>query len=639
MKITEAQVRSYYERVLGDRIKSRRGDEAQALCLWHDDRAASLSINMKSGLWHCHAGCSGGDVFSFERKRSDCTFPAAKKAVLGESEPKIKVTYDYRDENRTLLYQVLRLDPKDFSQRRPDGNGGWVKNLKGTRRVPYRLPEVIAADTVFLPEGERDCDRLASLGLTASTNSGGGGTWRDELSQHFAGKRIIILPDNDSLGQKHAHNVAHSLHSVAASVRIVELSGVPEKGDISNWLDAGHTKEELLAIAKNTPLYDPEKVSATYRDVVVAETKIRFRTAAEIARRTPQDINWIALPWVARGSITEVGGKIKAAGKTTWVTHLTRAVLDGAEFMGQPTTKTSVVYLTEQPPASFRVALERADLLDREDFAALLWHESIGIPWAEVVSEAVKECQRRGASLMVVDTIGQFANLKGDSENDAAGALGIMKPLQEAASSGLGIIVIRHERKSGGEVGDAGRGSTAFGGAVDVVLSLRRREGGARQSLRVIHSLSRFTETPNELVIELTDQGYVALGETYIVQAKEAEEPIMAVMPTLEADAITLEDLIEASEVKRGTAQKALKNLLTEERLAETGEGKKGSPYQYWKPEKVSATTTSLGGRNKMRRKRPQRANPCRKSPSSHFPKAKKQGPTASGRIFDQASD
>ena len=96
-------------------------------------------------------------------------------------------------------------------------------------------------------------------------------------------------------------------------------------------------------------------------------------------------------------------------------------------------------------------------------------------------------------------------------------------------------------------------------------------------------------------VIELTDQGYVALGDSYIVQAKEAEELIMEVMPTSEADAITLEKLIEASEVRRGTAQKALTNLLAEGRINKLGKGKKGSPYKYWKPEKVSATTISLG--------------------------------------------
>ena len=96
-------------------------------------------------------------------------------------------------------------------------------------------------------------------------------------------------------------------------MRIVELSGVPEKGDVSNYLDAGHTKEELLAIAGNAPPDDPKKVSATYRNGVVAETKIKFRTAAEIARQTPEEVDWIALPWVAKGSITEVVGKIKAA--------------------------------------------------------------------------------------------------------------------------------------------------------------------------------------------------------------------------------------------------------------------------------------------------------------------------------------
>ena len=598
LNITPTQCGAYYQRVLGDKIKARRGDEAQALCLWHNDRAASLSINMKSGLWHCHAGCGGGDVFSFERKRSGCTFPAAKKAILGESEPKIQVTYDYRDENGTLLYQVLRYDPKDFSQRRPDGNGGWVKNLKGTRRIPYRLPEVNAADMVFLPEGERDCDRLASLGLTASTNSGGGGTWRDELSQHFAGKRIIILPDNDPLGQKHAHNVAHSLHGVAASVKVLPLPGLPDKGDVSDWLDAGHGKEEFLALVSKAPLWDPKKSFCPPKVDVWAERKIQFRTAADIARQTPEEVDWIAFPWIAKGSITEVAGKIKAAGKSTWITHMARAILDGADFMGQPTTKSAVIYLTEQPPASFRVALERADLLSREDFVALFWHEAVGTPWPEVVNEARKECQRRGAKLLIVDTIGQFANLRGDGENDAAAALQVMKPLQEVAASGLGVIVVRHERKSGGDVGDFGRGSTAFGGAVDVVLSIRRPKGNTRQTLREIQSLSRFSETPNELVIELTDDGYSALGEMHTVQTKEAEEPILAATPSSEEDAIRLKDIIEASGVKRATAQRAIKNLLAEAKIVKLGSGKRGDPYRFWTPEKVSAQTTSLYGQN-----------------------------------------
>ena len=212
------------------------------------------------------------------------------------------------------------------------------------------------------------------------------------------------------------------------------------------------------------------------------------------------------------------------------------------------------------------------------------------------MNEARKECQRRGAKLLIVDTIGQFANLRGDGENDAAAALQVMKPLQEVAASGLGVIVVRHERKSGGDVGDSGRGSSAFAGAVDVVLSIRRLKGNTRQTRRVIQSLSRFSETPNELVIELTVDGYSALGEMHTVQTKEAEEPILAATPSSEEDAICLKDLIEASGVKRATAQRAIKNLLAEAKIMELGSGKRGDPFRYWKPEIHSAQTASLYG-------------------------------------------
>src|SRR5579862_6983299 len=90
---------------------------------------------------------------------------------------------------------------------------------------------------------------------------------------------------------------------------------------------------------------------------VRAERKIIFMTAAEIAAQTSEEVPWIARPWVASGAITEVDGQVKTAGKTTWVTHLCRAVLDGEEFMGEPTCQSPIVYLTEQPSSSFRATL------------------------------------------------------------------------------------------------------------------------------------------------------------------------------------------------------------------------------------------------------------------------------------------
>lgn len=262
-------------------------------------------------------------------------------------------------------------------------------------------------------------------------------------------------------------------------------------------------EREVESIAHSVARYPAaEFVSDHIGERVWSERKLTFHTAAQIARETPAQVEWVARPWIARGSVTELVGKVKAAGKTTWMTHLIRAVLDGAEFMGEPTAKTPVVFLTEQRPGTVREALRRADLLSRDDLHILYWHDTIGLAWPDVVHIAGDYCLKVGAKLLVVDTVSQFAGLRGDSENDAGAALETVQPLQELAALNIGICAVRQERKGGGEVGESGRGSSAFAGAADIVLALRRGEGNTRPTVRVIHALSRYDETPDSLVID-----------------------------------------------------------------------------------------------------------------------------------------
>ena len=254
-------------------------------------------------------------------------------------------------------------------------------------------------------------------------------------------------------------------------------------------------------------------LSAALKGEVSAERKIKFRTAKEVADETPPKTEWAAFPYLAKGAITEVDGKIKVGGKTTWVSHMAACILQGEPFMGEPTTMTSAIFLTEQPPASFRKVLERAGLTEREDLHILHWHDVAGMEWSEVAHYAMEKAQKVGARVLFVDTLGQFAGIRGDGENSAGEAHRAMQPLQEAAAKGLAVCITRHERKGGGEVGESGRGSSAFGGAVDIILSIRRADGNVRPTVRVIESLSRFEETPDKLVIELTPDGYRSLGD------------------------------------------------------------------------------------------------------------------------------
>jgi DNA primase len=176
-------------------------------------------------------------------------------------EGKIIKTYDYRDESGELLYQVVRFEPKDFQQRRPNGKGGWIWNLEGVRCVLYRLPELIRAtmqDWVFIVEGEKDSDRLWEMAFPATTCPMGAGKWDSQYNQYFKGRLVVIIPDNDRVGKEHAEQVASALFGVAGQVRIVELPGLPEKGDVSDWLDSGHDSQELIQLIDQATPYDPK---------------------------------------------------------------------------------------------------------------------------------------------------------------------------------------------------------------------------------------------------------------------------------------------------------------------------------------------------------------------------------------------
>ena len=315
------------------------------------------------------------------------------------------------------------------------------------------------------------------------------------------------------------------------------------------------------------------------------EGELPFKTAREIEQETPTEVPWRAKPLLSDGAITEVDGKVKASGKTTFVLHVCSAIVRGRPFMGERTQKSGVVFLTEQSGPSFGEALEDADLLDREDFVILQYSDVVGKDWSMVANAAADEAIRRGYKVLVVDTIGQFTGLRGDAENNAGAALEAMGPLQEAAARGLVVIFTRHERKSGGEVGDSGRGSSAYSGAVDRILSLSRPEGKTRNTVRKIETLGRFTETPAVLMVEKTEKSYRSLGTEEAVEKNEARTRLLEAAPTSEAEAKPKKDLLDEAKVKYATGHYVLGELVNAGGLRRVGEGKKGDPHKFWRPD------------------------------------------------------
>lgn len=181
----------------------------------------------------------------------------ARRGGLGQEDQ----VYRYHGLDGKVLFEVVRFkNPKDFRQRQPKGNGKYQWDLKGIEPVLYKLNILAAADPatpIWITEGEKDADRLGALGLLATTNPMGAGKWRDSYAETLRGRHVAIIPDNDDKGRDHAQQVARSLHGVAASVRIVELPGVPDKGDASDYLAAGGTLDQLRQLAKKAPAWTP----------------------------------------------------------------------------------------------------------------------------------------------------------------------------------------------------------------------------------------------------------------------------------------------------------------------------------------------------------------------------------------------
>lgn len=386
---------SYQELVsrLGDRNPKQDRDGTLFFCPCHPDgqkhgkRSARVwpRPDGSAGV-KCFAGCNAKDIFlalGFDLSNNG----------NGNRRQEPVATYDYRDADGKLGWQVVRGQNKEFWQQRPDGRGGWLKNLQGVKPLLYRLPETLAAvqkgETVFIPEGEKDCNNLARLGLAATTNScGAPGKWPDTFSDYLIGADVVILPDNDDPGQSHADKVALSLQGKARSVKVVALPGLPEKGDVSDFLASGGTKEQLLQIVAETLEWEPEQAhprstfEENWPDPEPIQTTLRpvdallpemipepFRGwVLDVSYRMQCPVDFVAIATIIEtGSVIGAGCDMRPKEKDDWkvVSNLWGGVIARPSML-----KTPALAEAMKPVAALEAAA-------RETYeAGLSWHEA-----------------------------------------------------------------------------------------------------------------------------------------------------------------------------------------------------------------------------------------------------------------------
>lgn len=261
--------------IAGDVVRELLGphnEEVSSGKEWRYGSRGSLAIDLRKATWHDHEFGEGGGLLDLIARETGCgragamqwlrthgyiaaeQQPRRSGGAMKTAKPEIAATYDYRDETGELLFQVCRMEPKDFRQRRPDPakRDGWDWSTKGVRRVLYRLPEILGAPndaTVFIVEGEKDADALAAMGLIATTNAGGAGKWQPAYADSLKGRRVVILPDNDEAGRRHAEVIRDSLRGKGVPAVVLSLPDLPQKGDVSDWLQAGGTAGQLRDMA------------------------------------------------------------------------------------------------------------------------------------------------------------------------------------------------------------------------------------------------------------------------------------------------------------------------------------------------------------------------------------------------------
>jgi putative DNA primase/helicase len=314
------------------------GDGWIASCPAHDDRRPSLSVRAGEDgriLVKCHAGCDAEAIVRALGLSLSDLMPGREEWYR---KARITSIYPYRAENGELLFEVVRLEPKGFRQRRLDGGGGWTWSTTGVRQVPYRLPELLATSgrRVFIVEGEKDADRIGKLGFVATTNAGGAGKWKPELSEALKNRHVIVLPDNDEPGRRHAELVGRSLRGVAASIRVLTLPNLPPRGDVSDWLDAGGTRDELKRLAKATPEWTPLAVSDETKPgpVLISLDSVR----AEV-------VDWLWRDRVPFGKLTLLDGD-PGLGKSTLALEIAARVTRGEALPGGDASRPMAVVIS-----------------------------------------------------------------------------------------------------------------------------------------------------------------------------------------------------------------------------------------------------------------------------------------------------
>ena len=467
----------------------------------------------------------------------EAMFRAAVRSQRRDDERRVEAIYDYVDENGALLYQNIKYIPKDFRQRRPDGNGGWTWGLGDIRRVPYRLPDLLKYPdgSIFVCEGEKDTDRTASLDLCATNVAAG--AWTDDCIKIFRDREVLIIRDMDAAGAGRALKAATALYGTANTIRIVELPGLTGEGghkDLSDWLDIDpRNASRLVDVAFGAPSWSPESNTITADAVANESTKtgnapVEPLPFIDIVTWQGQPIperEWAVRDRIPARAVTLLSGD-GAVGKSILALHLGIAAVLGRDWLSaMPEIGPVLGIFCEDDESEIHRRLARmvehygasfADLADLhlislagQDALLAAPNHRAGLILPTRLFERVKEaaCDLRPRIILLDNS----ADVFGGNENDRAQVrqfIGLLRGL--AITSGAAMLLTSHPSLTGMNTGSGLSGSTAWNASVRSRLYLKRAATEKDEE-----------PDPDLRVVEVMKANYGPVGETITVRWKD----------------------------------------------------------------------------------------------------------------------
>ena len=451
-------------------------------------------------------------------KAAQKTFLSAAAAIAGYSKGDPANVYEYLDAQGEPILAVARWNLPDDGGKdiRPVSNTktGWIQGglPKGQLAPLYHLRELQAADpaeTVFVVEGEKCADAAAGIGLLAATSIGGscravGTNWMP-----LAGRDCVILPDNDEAGSKYAADVTTILAGLdpPATVRVVDLPGLPDGGDIADYIEALDSM-------------DSPDIKAGILRLAAAVVPVEVERAGPVvtcmADVQAEEISWLWPGRIALGRITLLVGA-PGCGKSYLTCDLSARISTGSPWPdGKPCERGSVILITAEDGLGDtirpRLEVHYADLTRIHHMAAIKrpdengklresLYELADVTTLEEVLKRVPDCK-----VLIIDPIGSFLGGRTDSDKDNA-VRSILAPVARLAERyGVALLIVAHRRKSSGSTADElAMGSRAFTGIARAVWHLSRDKDNKERRL--------FLPGKNNLAPEGTGLAFTIKGQ------------------------------------------------------------------------------------------------------------------------------